>query len=178
MNSFSAKLKTGVVVAMVFAIGGIVMLFRGAGSGSSPVASTTTDTSVSNSQTSSQSAATSASSGQASASGQTPPVATNPKYTYKNGTYSADGSYDSPGGPDSIGVTLTLQNDIVTNVSVTPNPGDRTSARYQNAFISGYKQYVIGKNISGLNLGKVSGSSLTPIGFNNALTQIKAQAKV
>jgi hypothetical protein len=83
----------------------------------------------------------------------------------------------SPGGEDQIKITLTLANDIITSVSVTPAAGDRTSQRYQNAFISGYKQYVVGQNITNVNLTRVSGSSLTPIGFNNALAQIKAQAK-
>jgi len=96
---------------------------------------------------------------------------------YKNGTYSATGSYMSPGGEDQIAVTLTLKNDIVTSVSATPEAGDRMSARFQNMFISGYQQYVIGKNISSLNLTKVSGSSLTPKGFDSALAQIKSQAK-
>ncbi len=109
----------------------------------------------------------------------TPPPATTKKsvYTYKNGTYSATGSYMSPGGQDQVAVTLTLLNDIVTSVSVTPQAGDRTSQRYINKFLSGYQQYVVGKDISTLNLSRVSGSSLTPIGFNNALSQIRAQAK-
>ncbi|GEM_PF-935077 len=109
------------------------------------------------------------------------PPATVPKNyasVYKNGTYSATGSYMSPGGYDQISVTLTLANDIITSVSVTPGAGDRTSQRYQDRFIAGYQPYVIGKNIADVNLDIVSGASLTPIGFNDALSQIKAQAKV
>jgi hypothetical protein len=103
-----------------------------------------------------------------------------PKQTsvYKNGTYSAIGSYMSPGGYDQIAVTLTLNNDIITSVSVAPQAGDRTSARYQSRFISGYQQYVLGKNIASVNLTVISGSSLTSTGFNDALAQIKSQAKV
>jgi hypothetical protein len=96
---------------------------------------------------------------------------------YTDGTYSATGSYMSPGGEDQISVTLTLAHDIITNVSATEGAGDGTSRRYQNAFLSGYKQYVIGQNIANVNLTRVSGSSLTPIGFDDALAQIKAQAK-
>ena len=96
---------------------------------------------------------------------------------YKDGTYSATGQYMSPGGLDKIAITLTLSNDIVTDVSATPEPGDNTSARYQDKFISSYKDYVVGRNIADINLTKVSGSSLTPKGFNDALAQIKAQAK-
>jgi hypothetical protein len=55
---------------------------------------------------------------------------------------------------------------------------DGRSERYHNMFISGYQQYVVGKNIASVYLTKVSGSSLTPSGFDDALTQIKSQAKV
>lgn len=97
--------------------------------------------------------------------------------TYKDGAYTAVGSYNSPGGPDQIGVTLTLKNDIVTAVSINPMPGDRESKQYQAKFASGYQSLVLGKDISSVKLSAVSGSSLTPIGFNDAITKIKAQAK-
>ena len=108
----------------------------------------------------------------------TPPIDT-PKQTsiYKDGTYSATGSYMSPGGYDQLSVSLTLKNDIITSVSVTPGNVDRTSARYQSRFISGYQSYVLGQNIDNVNLTVVYGSSLTPQGFNDALAQIKTQAK-
>ena len=105
------------------------------------------------------------------------PVVSLMRSVYKDGSYTATGSYMSPGGQDQIGVTLTLANDIITDVSINPQAGDRTSSRYMARFASGYKQYVVGKNIADVNLTNVSGSSLTPIGFNDALNQIKAQAK-
>ena len=110
---------------------------------------------------------------------QIPPVDTTKKvsYAYKNGTYSATGTYDSPGGQDTLGVKITLANDIVTDVSIVEGASDPISQKYQDKFVSGYKQYVVGKKIVDINLTKVSGSSLTPTGFNDALTQIKSQAK-
>jgi hypothetical protein len=72
---------------------------------------------------------------------------------------------------------VTLTNDVITNVSAVSGAGDRTSQRYQGYFLSGYKQYVVGQNIANVNLTYISGSSLTPIGFDNALSQIMAQAK-
>jgi hypothetical protein len=110
---------------------------------------------------------------------QVPPVDTKKSVLiYKNGTYSAIGSYFSPGGEDQLAVTLVLKNDLITDVSVTPQAGDRTSERYQNMFIADYKQYVVGKNIADVYLTKISGSSLTPQGFDDALAQIKSQAQV
>ncbi len=97
--------------------------------------------------------------------------------TYKDGTYTATGSYRSPGGQDQIQITVALKNDIITSVSAVPMAGDRESKEYQAKFISGYQSVVVGKDISTLKLGAVSGSSLTPIGFNDAITQIKTQAQ-
>ena len=96
--------------------------------------------------------------------------------TYKDGTYTATGNYTSPGGPDNVVVTLTLQNGIVTDSTVVSGAQDPTSKRYQAMFIAGYKQYVTGKSIDSLNVGKVSGSSLTAQGFNAAVASIKTEA--
>jgi len=96
---------------------------------------------------------------------------------YRNGTYQATGSYDSPAGQESIGVSITISNDVITQSSLSLLAGDRMSQRYQQRFQSGYLPLVVGRSVDSVNLGAVSGSSLTPIGFNNALATIKAQAK-
>lgn len=96
---------------------------------------------------------------------------------YRNGTYKATGSYDTPEGQESVDVSLTLENGIVTDATVTANAFGGRSLRYQQMFISGYKTSVVGKDIDTISLGRISGSSLTPIGFNNALAEIKTQAK-
>jgi len=80
---------------------------------------------------------------------------------YKDGTYSATGSYVSPGGPDNIGVTLTLSNGVVTSVTATPMPHDPTSARYQQKFMSGYHAQVVGKNIYAIDLAEVAASTVS-----------------
>lgn len=96
---------------------------------------------------------------------------------YKDGSYSASGSYMSPGGLDNVDVTATLKNGIVTDVEVVGRPGDPTSQRYQDKFIANYKVLVIGKGIDSVHLDKVSGSSLTSGGFNAAIEKIKLEAK-
>ncbi len=98
-------------------------------------------------------------------------------YAYKNGQYSATGSYYSPAGTEEIKVNLTIANDTVAAVSVAAMASDEESLKYQNRFIKNVSAVVVGKKISDLNLGKVSGSSLTPKGFNDALTKIKVLAK-
>ncbi len=97
--------------------------------------------------------------------------------TYKNGTYSAVGSYLSPGGNEKIGVQLTLQDDVVTAASVTPEPVSSEGRMYQEKFANGFQALVVGKNISAISLSEVSGSSLTSQGFNDAVQQIEAEAK-
>jgi uncharacterized protein with FMN-binding domain len=112
-----------------------------------------------------------ASSGTASASTGTP------SSTYKDGTYSATGSYISPGGNEKIGVTVTLKNDVITAASVTPEPVSSMGQHFQGIFAANFQPLVVGKDISSVHLTTVSGSSLTPGGFDNALAQIKAEAK-
>lgn len=97
--------------------------------------------------------------------------------TYKDGTYTATGSYDSPGGNQSVSVSVTLKSGVVTGSSVQEGANDPTAREYQQDFISGYKAFVTGKNIDSIRLSRVSGSSLTSSGFNSALQKIKDQAK-
>jgi uncharacterized protein with FMN-binding domain len=95
---------------------------------------------------------------------------------YADGTYEAEGSYQSPAGQEEIGVSITLEGDIVTAVTVTPTATSGNSAQYQNAFAGGIADVVVGQDIDSLSVSKVSGSSLTSGGFNEALEQIKSDA--
>lgn len=112
-------------------------------------------------------------------SSEIPPAVT-PKETslmYKDGNYTAVGGYISPGGPNKIQVTVTLKNDVVTATSAVEMAGDPKSVHFQGLFIGGYKTFVVGKKLSDVNVGKVSGSSLTGAGFNEAIAKIKVEAK-
>ncbi|MFD1714101.1 FMN-binding protein [Amnibacterium flavum] len=96
--------------------------------------------------------------------------------SYTDGTYDAEGSYLSPGGNESISVSITLEGDVVTAVTVTPEATSGNAVQYQKAFASGIAAEVVGKNIDDLSVDKVSGSSLTSGGFNEAVKTIKADA--
>jgi len=97
---------------------------------------------------------------------------------YRDGNYSATGSYISPGGPREISITLTITDGKITDSTFTGGADvDPTSKRFQGEFANGYKAMVVGKSIGEVNLSKVSGSSLTPKGFTDALNKIKAEAK-
>jgi uncharacterized protein with FMN-binding domain len=99
------------------------------------------------------------------------------KTVYKDGTYSSTGSYSSPGGAESIKLTITLASNTVTASEVDSGANDPTASSYQSIFIGSYKQYVVGKKVSSIHLSNVSGSSLTSQGFNSALSKIENQAK-
>jgi len=97
---------------------------------------------------------------------------------YKDGSYEAAGNYRSPGGDQSIRIKVTLQDGKVTDTSAESGAVDGTSRDFQSKFISAYKDQVVGKKLDEVNLDRVSGSSLTPQGFNDAIDKIKASAKV
>lgn len=97
--------------------------------------------------------------------------------TYKDGTYTAASDYSTPGGSEGVTVTLTIQNDAVTESSLSFTTNDREARQYQQSFNSGYKTLVVGKDIDEIKLSRVSGSSLTSGGFNAAIEQIKSEAK-
>lgn len=98
--------------------------------------------------------------------------------SYKNGTYSADGSYRSPGGNEKIGVTLTISDEVITSVSIDAYATDGDAKQYQALFKEGISEEVVGKKVSEVRVSRVSGSSLTSTGFNNALEAIKSEAEI
>jgi len=96
--------------------------------------------------------------------------------SWKDGTYQANGGYQSPNGPETVDVTITLANNVITEIVVTPNASNSTSQRYQGQFAEGISVETVGKPLDALSVSRVSGSSLTSGGFNQALEAIKADA--
>jgi uncharacterized protein with FMN-binding domain len=97
--------------------------------------------------------------------------------TYKDGTYSADGSYVSPGGQEEIAVTVTVKSNLITAVTVKSVTADSEAAEYQSRFASGISAVAVGKSLASLSVSNVAGSSLTGQGFNSALATIRSEAK-
>jgi uncharacterized protein with FMN-binding domain len=105
-----------------------------------------------------------------SGSGSTTDVA------YKDGTYTAEGTYSTPESVETISVTVTLADDKITDVEVTGDPQKPESQQYQSQFIGGISTEVVGKDIDQISVSRVAGSSLTSSGFNQAIAEIKQQA--
>lgn len=97
---------------------------------------------------------------------------------FQDGTYSATSVYNSPAGSEAVGVTLTINSDTITSVSIAVLAKDTRSINYQNLFSEGISGAVVGKKLNEAQVSKINGSSLTPGGFNNAIDQIIVQAAI
>lgn len=135
------------------------------------------DTSSTNDSATTQSADTADTSSTADDTADSANSAADSSATFKDGTYTATGSYQTPGGQESIDLTVTLSGNTVTDAKVVQNASGGEAAEYQSKFASGYKSLVVGKKITDVSLTRVAGSSLTPVGFNNAIQDIENQAK-
>jgi FMN-binding domain len=92
------------------------------------------------------------------------------------GTWTETGDYQTPGGQESVTVTLTAKKGTVTAVKVVGSGNDVNSQQYEGMFISGISAEVVGKPLATLQVGAVSGSSLTGQGFNAAVAKIRSDA--
>ncbi|MGN6446839.1 FMN-binding protein [Amnibacterium sp.] len=97
--------------------------------------------------------------------------------TLKDGHYTALGKYVSPGGASAVDVELTLRDGTVTELHVTPKAENPTAQQYESHFASGVGAQAVGRKITELNVTKVSGSSLTSQGFDDAIAAIEAEAR-
>ncbi len=96
---------------------------------------------------------------------------------YKNGSFESTGEYTVPGATEQLGVVVTLADGVISEVEVKQLAKLPISKKIQADFAAHFKDQVIGKNINDVALVKISGSSLTPKGFNDAIEKIKSQAK-
>jgi uncharacterized protein with FMN-binding domain len=96
--------------------------------------------------------------------------------SYTDGTYTESADYTSPGGTETVEVTVTLADGIITEVEAVGDGDNPNSKRYQSEFAGGIADVVVGKSIDEISVDKVAGSSLTSSGFNDAIDAIKADA--
>ena len=95
-----------------------------------------------------------------------------------NGTYSATGRYRNPTGEiDDLGVTITLEDDVITDYEIEVQAKNDISVGYQTRYKDDVEELIVGKQIDDLELGRVGSSSLTSIGFNEALESIRQSAR-
>jgi len=121
---------------------------------------------------------TSTSETQSSGTATEPAATSTDTSTYADGTYNATGSYIAPSGRESIKLSVTIKDGVITGTSVENQATDSEARQYQQMFSNNYKELIVGKKVTEVkSLSRVAGSSLTSNGFNNALDQIKSDAK-
>lgn len=98
-----------------------------------------------------------------------------PDVDYEDGTYEARGTYG--GGPSFLDVTVTVDDDLITDVEVGTPATNPTSLEYQQAFAAAVPDEVIGRDLGEVSVGKLAGSSSCGEGFNDAIAQIREQAR-
>lgn len=106
----------------------------------------------------------------------TTPEVTFSTNTYTNGTYSQSNTYNVPHGTNEIAVTLTLTDDIITNLTVTHTAQHRESQQYQNRFDKRIADQVVGSSIDDISVSRIGGASLTTRAFNAAVAAIRIDA--
>lgn len=94
---------------------------------------------------------------------------------YRDGTYSATGSYRAPDGTQQLGIRLTIKNDTVAAASGTNEAQGRESAVFEDEFISDFESQVVGMKVDSVSV--FTRATLTVAGFDNALAQIESHAK-
>lgn len=146
-----------------------------AATSAAPSSGAPSSTAAASTEASSSAAASSAESSATSSAAPTTSAAA--ASTYKDGTYTATGSYQSPGGTESVTITLTIADDTITDASGEGAATRPPSSQYQGEFLDNFAGQIVGKNIDEVSLSKVAGSSLTSGGFNQALQTIKTDAR-
>jgi uncharacterized protein with FMN-binding domain len=97
--------------------------------------------------------------------------------TYQDGTYTATGTYTSPGGTEEVTITLTIADDVITAATAEGGATRPPSSQYQSEFVNNFAALIIGQDIDDVSLDKVAGSSLTSGGFDAAVETIKTDAQ-
>ena len=97
---------------------------------------------------------------------------------YQDGSYTAQGSYLTPGGAEAIGVRLSVKADRVVKAEVEVEATSPTARQFQSQFATRYADQVVSRDLDSVDVSRLAGASLTSLGFDNALTQIRSAARV
>lgn len=108
----------------------------------------------------------------------TPPVVDTEVEAAVRNSYTKTVSYLTPARTThEMDVQLTLENSIVTAATITYDGGAGYSNPHQERFDAAYTTQVIGKRIEDISLSRVGGASLTSAAFNEAVAEIRTEAR-
>ncbi|KRE92142.1 hypothetical protein ASG89_33690 [Paenibacillus sp. Soil766] len=95
---------------------------------------------------------------------------------YVDGIHTAIGNYGRR--DSSIAVTISLIDDVITGIQITPHATDSISLDLQLRFAEAIPAVVLGKHIDEVNIDRLALSNLTAEGFEAAIEQIKEQNRI
>lgn len=90
-------------------------------------------------------------------------------------TYTKTLSYYVPRETNSIHVSVTIADGVITSVETSHDYSDRESGSFINRFENGVQSAVVGKNIKDISATRIGGASLTSQAFYDALQSIAEQ---
>jgi hypothetical protein len=97
--------------------------------------------------------------------------------TIQDGVYTVENAYFVMAGLfEPMYTTVTLDDGIITDVTVSFDTRDMQSEYYQKSFLDTYTAVVVGSDITDIPFSRIGGASLTTAGFNDALQQVVRQA--
>lgn len=96
---------------------------------------------------------------------------------FRDGEYTSAGRYLTPGGDESILVTVHLRGGIVTSVVARTEALSPTARQFQEQFRVSVAAQVVARPLASVSVDVVAGASLTSSGFNDALAGIRAEAR-
>jgi uncharacterized protein with FMN-binding domain len=112
-------------------------------------------------------------------SDQGQPRATHPHPSrYRDGIYAATGHYETPGGSETLGVTIRVSGGMVSGATVRVEARSPTARQFQEQFASRYADFVVSRPLSDVDVSRVAGASLTSVGFDRAVAEIRLAADV
>lgn len=104
-------------------------------------------------------------------------VTTTTSGDYDDGSYSSSVNYVTHHNHnESITVTITLEDGVVTDLNLDQSGTSGESAQYQSRFASSIDSYVVGESIDDISLSRVAGASDTTKAFMEALEDIMVEA--
>jgi len=96
---------------------------------------------------------------------------------FADGTYTTVASYFTPRRTEHImDITITLTDGVITDADIQYD-GEAPKTPSHNNFDNAYKTAVVGQPIEEVFLSRVGGASLTSDSFNEAIEEVKAEAR-
>lgn len=97
---------------------------------------------------------------------------------YRDGSYVAQGRYLTPGGAEAIGVQLKVAGGRIVTSEIQVEATSPTARQFQRQFATRLATRVLSQPLAAVSVTRVAGASLTSLGFDNALAQIRGEARV